>query len=242
MEHENIGNESKSKKELTANKEEDPNNGETSLNEDDNNSTRRIIRIQNSRQNSATLSGLKSNHTDFLGHLSPFQEQENRINELLKEYNYLDPFYASNGPQRFYFNSYHVINKGFTVLMFAALNDNDYVVNKLLEQGNDVNAADKKGFTALIYAALSGHPDIVKLLLRQGAKVNAVNSDGKTALMEAAENGHADVVELLLKHEADVNIAAKDGWTAQMLAAKKGYVNIVKKLKKQNAEWWQFWK
>ena len=81
------------------------------------------------------------------------------------------------------------------------------VVERLLQEKADVNAAAAKGYgrTALQAAAERGHLDVVERLLQEKADVNAAAAYdyGRTALQAAAGGGHLDVVERLLHAEAN---------------------------------------
>jgi len=102
------------------------------------------------------------------------------------------------------------------------------VVEKLLDQGVDVNAIYKNGMTALMAASQAGHIETVKLLLDKGANVNTMDNDGGTALMIACQEGHADMVKLLLDKGADVDVKDSDGGTALMIASQEGRTDSVK--------------
>jgi ankyrin repeat protein len=71
-----------------------------------------------------------------------------------------------------------------------------------LENGADVNAADKNGDRALHYAARNvsqnGAKTFCDMLLEFGADVNAVNNQGKRALDIATDKGNEPLVKLLL--------------------------------------------
>jgi ankyrin repeat protein len=117
-------------------------------------------------------------------------------------------------------------------------------VKALLDQGANVNAADKTGTTALMLAAKHGKSDVVSTLLAKGANIYATDNHGQTALkiaaklkqskientlkvakataelMLAVKNGDLNKVNRLLVDGANVNAADKTGTTALMLAAK----------------------
>lgn len=63
-----------------------------------------------------------------------------------------------------------------TPLQSAAWSGNTIEVQRLLDQGVDVNARDADGKTALMRAAEAGHTDCIRLLLERGADINALPS------------------------------------------------------------------
>ncbi len=112
------------------------------------------------------------------------------------------------------------------------------VIERLLQQKADVNAAGSDGRTALQAAAEGGHLAVVERLLQQKADVNAAGYNGRTALQAAAEGGHLAVVERLLQQKADVNAAAAEynGRTALQAAAGGGHLAVVARLLQQKAD------
>ncbi len=70
-------------------------------------------------------------------------------------------------------------------LVPGALSGNTGMVQRLLNQGIDVNAKDEFGDTALMYASAGGHAETVELLLSRAADVNARNVGKSTALDKA---------------------------------------------------------
>ena len=87
---------------------------------------------------------------------------------------------------------------------------NDIVkVRECIDNGADVNEADRDGFTALHWAARNSNVEICTLLLKNNADVNKADRDGWTALHYAASNGNVEICKLL-GNKADVNVT--DGW------------------------------
>ena len=73
-------------------------------------------------------------------------------------------------------------------------------VTKALDQGADVNAANRYRATALLAAADKGYIEVVKLLIERGADLNIQDTFYKArAIGMAGQNGHTAVVMLLLE-------------------------------------------
>ena len=70
----------------------------------------------------------------------------------------------------------------------------------LLDNGAEVNRAQKQGATPLHVACKNGHVDAARLLLEKGAEVDRAEKDGGTPLFIAKERGHSAVVALLAEH------------------------------------------
>lgn len=83
------------------------------------------------------------------------------------------------------FASRFITDTPIATLLDAAKIGDVFVVQKLLEQGIDVNARSDIGDTALMLGAFGGHTKAVKVLLAGGADVNAKSDAGTTALMYA---------------------------------------------------------
>ena len=92
-------------------------------------------------------------------------------------------------------------------------------VKKLINAGEDVNAANAEGDTPLHEAASNGHKDILKILLQAGASVNAANAEGDTPLHSAVNNGHKDILKILIASGGDVNAVNLYGSTILDAAA-----------------------
>ncbi len=108
----------------------------------------------------------------------------------------------------------------------AIKNNSVNIVKELIDEGVDVNKADKYGVTPLIIAALYDQLYLVKLLLDKGAEVNHTDKYGETPLYVAAKCGQLDVAQLLLDKGAEVNKANTDGATPFDMAAYYGHTEI----------------
>jgi ankyrin repeat protein len=116
--------------------------------------------------------------------------------------------------------------------MLAAYNGHTGIVERLLEEGGDVNKSDINGRTPLIFAASGPFPETVELLLQADSDPNATDSEeGWSALMFAAAEGHRDVVQKLLEYGADVSLKDKDGDTAIDFASNNNQTDVVELLK-----------
>ena len=77
-----------------------------------------------------------------------------------------------------------------------------YGVERLIQQGVDVDTMNCCNETALYLACKNGHTEVAQYLLDNGASVNL--GDDKP-LLAAVKYNHYDCVELLLKYHPDVN-------------------------------------
>jgi ankyrin repeat protein len=103
-------------------------------------------------------------------------------------------------------------------------------VRALLQQKEDVNAAEADGTTALHWAAYHNESESLELLIRAGANVNAANDLGATPLWAACQNGNASIARTLLAAGANPNAALLLGETPLMVAARAGYPDVVEQL------------
>jgi ankyrin repeat protein len=112
----------------------------------------------------------------------------------------------------------------FSEKLLNAVRNNDVSqLKKLLQNGANVNAADKSGSTPLHKASLKGHAACVKLLLDAGAKSDTPDKGERTPLYCASLNGgHAVCMQLLLDAGANVNAADTDGDTPLYWASLSG--------------------
>ena len=108
--------------------------------------------------------------------------------------------------------------QGWSLLWAAAFWKRGEIVEYLLAQNADVNAATRRGETPLHGAVMGEARAIVERLLRQGADVNAQADNGMTALHRAAWQRSTEIVSLLLIHGADNSIKDKNGLSPMQLA------------------------
>jgi ankyrin repeat protein len=121
-------------------------------------------------------------------------------------------------------------------LVDAVRNGDRVVVQKLLQQKANVNAAEADGTTALHWAARADDQELVRLLLRAGANVRAANRYGVTPLQLAATNGSVTTAQALLDAGADPNAALPEGETILMTAARTGQPDLLKVLLDRGAD------
>ena len=103
-------------------------------------------------------------------------------------------------------------------------------VQRLIQDGVDIETRDREGLTALMHAASKGRQDIVETLLANGARVNAVDRTGRNALMMAALAGDIQGVRLLVESGADVNAMDYYGSRPLLAATSAGHAPVVEVL------------
>ena len=78
---------------------------------------------------------------------------------------------------------------GRTTLHIVIMNSNLNATEFLIEQGVDINMADKFGKSALFYACIYKKHQIVDLLIEKGAELKVYTKDLVQELCEAGLNG-----------------------------------------------------
>ena len=118
---------------------------------------------------------------------------------------------------------------GETALHSALFGGGKEMVELLLANKADVNAANNRGHTPLHNAAMSPltSKEVAELLIAHKADANAKDKHGNTPLHAAASNGSVNVAEVLLGVKADVGAKDKYGntplhWAAMAYKAKSG--------------------
>ena len=102
------------------------------------------------------------------------------------------------------------LDDGITPLMEAAISGTPADVERLLNEGADVNARSAGGITALMCAVHD--PREAALLIQHGADINAKTQLGVTPLfLASAYSGAIDTVKLLLDRGANPKTARNDG-------------------------------
>lgn len=118
----------------------------------------------------------------------------------------------------------------------AAMRGDRTAVQRLIDAGGDVNAAQADGATALHWAAYHGDAELTRLLLAAGANPSVANRNGSTPMWLAASRGDAETLAALLASGADANEALPLGRRPLMLAARSGSVDAVRVLLEHGAD------
>ncbi|XP_062501042.1 ankyrin-3-like [Corticium candelabrum] len=103
------------------------------------------------------------------------------------------------------------------VVQAARIRDWDEV-QRLIEQGGNVNDEDERRRTALHYAVLLGKRRDCAFLLSRGANVSQTDVDGCQPLHLAASGNCSDICKLLIDHSADVTAVNTNGDTPLLIA------------------------
>lgn len=92
----------------------------------------------------------------------------------------------------------------------------------LIQQGANVNIADKKGVTPLVLACQTGWLQGAEMLIDAHAKVDVPNATGETPLIAAVHRRDTAMMRLLLKGGANPDRADSSGRTARDYALLDG--------------------
>ena len=92
-------------------------------------------------------------------------------------------------------------NDGSSPLQAAAAGGHDAVVTVLLDNGANINHANKVGWSSLHLSAYNGHETMVGSLIDRGADVNLVNNDGDRPIDVAKTQKIKDMLIALTKEK-----------------------------------------
>lgn len=91
-------------------------------------------------------------------------------------------------------------NRKNDILRQAVMNGDAAGINRLIDEGVDINEKDERGWAALHYAARTRRTDIVLLLIKRGAQLDSREGEGRTALQIAIERyGETSAIAFLLQ-------------------------------------------
>lgn len=102
------------------------------------------------------------------------------------------------------------MSKNSDPVLTAVLRTDLVALQKVLDDGFDVNIPDREGRTPLVNAILGERLDIVESLLRAGGDVKISDSQGYTPLHHAAQRHSTAIVDALIAAGAEID--AKDSF------------------------------
>ena len=103
-------------------------------------------------------------------------------------------------------------DRRMTALCIAAEKGHLDVARYLVEQGANIEKADRYGWTPLMFASFDGGIEVTRYLLEQGAERDKADSTyGLTSLHIAAQQGYLEITKLLMVYGADLNTRNSEG-------------------------------
>nr|WP_145415108.1 ankyrin repeat domain-containing protein [Paenibacillus xylanexedens] len=103
-------------------------------------------------------------------------------------------------------------------------------IEKLIQEGADVQAQDQSGRTALMIATYNQDTASVQKLIEAGADVNQQDDMLNSPFLYAGAEGYLDILKLTIQAGADPAITNRYGGTALIPASEHGYVDVVREL------------
>ena len=129
-----------------------------------------------------------------------------------------------------------VVEDVTTTLCSAARSGQLSVVRYLVEQGANVDEADKAGMTPLYGAAEKGHVPVLQYLAEQGADKDKATKSSATPLFVAVTYGNLAAVQCLVELGADVDKYVDEMGTPLSVAAVLGHLAVVQCLVEHGAD------
>lgn len=121
-------------------------------------------------------------------------------------------------------------------LIRASSSGDSATVQKLINEGANVNEPDSRGYTPLMHAVWSRDVETVQVLLNKGVDVNAKDKNGYTALLWASSYGLNDIAKHLIAKGADVNVKGNDNSTPYFLAVQTNNTELAELLISKGAD------
>lgn len=155
-------------------------------------------------------------------------------NDIMVQLSQLSPRYITDKPEEFLTQTFgprqlgtrsrsqRLVYDGTNPLMlYAAIDQNQSILEALLGIGMNINAANEAGFTPLMFAAAYAYPETVEYLIGQGADVSAqaYKMDLNALHLAALLNPDPDVIDVLLDAGFSIEGPTSNGYTPLVLAA-----------------------
>ena len=103
-------------------------------------------------------------------------------------------------------------------------------VQRLLQEGADINDRDAQGRTPVMAATHGRQTDIVRALIQAGADINIRDNQFDNPFLYAGAEGLLEILQLTIAARADTKLTNRFGGTALIPAAERGHVEIVNEL------------
>src|SRR5688572_2715372 len=119
-------------------------------------------------------------------------------------------------------------------LLWRAAQENDVTtIQKLIQEGTNIEANDTKRRTALMIATHQQNNEAAEALIDAGANVNALDDMHDSPFLYAGASGYTKIVSHCLQHGADYAVFNRYNGTALIPACERGHVETVKELLKR---------
>ena len=103
-------------------------------------------------------------------------------------------------------------------------------VQRLLQEGANINGTDERGRTAVMAATHANQVESVRALIDAGADINLRDNRMDNPFLYAGAEGLLEIVKLTIDAGADTKLTNRFGGTALIPAAERGHVEIVYEL------------
>jgi ankyrin repeat protein len=115
-------------------------------------------------------------------------------------------------------------------LLEAAEDSNPERIERLIQEGADINAQDNSGRTAAMIATYNHDLASAQILIEAGADVNIQDDMKNNPFLYAGAEGYLDILKLTIDAGADPSMTNRYGGTALIPASEHGYVDVIREL------------
>ncbi len=127
--------------------------------------------------------------------------------------------------------------QGHTALHYASYRGNIEIINKLIDNGAEIEVTNNRGLNVLHMAAQGNQPNaLVYFCKKYSMNIQSVDDVGSTPLHWACYTGSEISVMFLLSWNPRINVQDREGLTPMHLAVMSERTKIVKKLLMKGAD------
>ena len=121
--------------------------------------------------------------------------------------------------------------KGYNSILYSSFIGNIEILDKLINNGADIQSINNNGLNILHMASQGNHPNIIIYIIEKFCfNINSLDINGNSALHWSVYKNSIQVIDFLIYFGIDINKKNNEGYSSFQLSVLNKNVKIVKKL------------